>query len=45
MLPREVIAQKTEVARQAYEAVSEMLARGGGKRATTRPGAARAADW
>jgi len=35
MLPREVIAQKTEVARQAYEAISELLARGGGKRATT----------
>lgn len=35
MLPREVIAQKTEVARQAFEAISEMLARGGGKRATT----------
>ena len=35
MLPREVIAQKTEVARQAYEAISEQIARGGGKRATT----------
>jgi hypothetical protein len=35
MLPREVIAQKTEIARQAFELVSEQLARGGGKRANT----------